>query len=93
MGKKNSKSKSQDTPPKAGLPKSLENTIHNMNFRRNIFQVCKQKKICKSFKKTTMDLLNEFTNSLFKTILKEAGILCQKSERKMLDSNKLDVAV
>ena len=93
MGKKSPLQKVIVKSSRPGSPKSLENTIHNMNFRRNIFQVCKQKKICKSFKKTTMDLLNEFTNSLFKTIVKEAGILCQKSERKMLDSNKLDVAV
>ena len=40
-----------------------------------------------------MELLNKFTAELFKRIAEEAGILCQKSDKKVLDANKLDVAV
>ena len=47
MGKKKSLSKAQDTPPRAGKPKGLKDTIDDMNFRRYIYQVCKQRKVCK----------------------------------------------
>ena len=58
MGKKLSQSKSQDIPPSAGIPKGLKEPIDGTNFRTHIFRVCKQRKICKSIKKTSMELLN-----------------------------------
>jgi len=64
-----------------------------MNFRVSIFKIAKKKRICKSLKKSTVNLLNEIIIDYFKRILKEAGKLCQESKYKTLNGEKIDMSI
>ena len=44
--------------PKTGRPKGAKNIDKEMSFKRNIFVLLKQRKICKSIKKSAIELMN-----------------------------------
>ena len=63
-----------------------------MNFRRNIYTLNKAIEGSKSIKVSAMDLLNEITVGMLKSIARQASDLCEHGNSKVLNHKTLEAA-